>query len=164
VDRDRALDVVGTLARVGLAAVWLVSGTLKAIDPDQTYVAVRAYDVLPAGAVEIVATLLPWLEIALGLLLLLGAGTRLVAVLVAALLLIFIAGVAQAWARGLSIDCGCFGGGGAVAPGETAYREEMLRDTGFVLLAAWLVVRPRTLFALDSRLTDARPTGTGRRS
>jgi hypothetical protein len=40
----------------------------------------------------------------------------------------------------------------------------MLRDTGFVLLAAWLVVRPRTLFALDSRLTDARPTGTGRRS
>ena len=36
---------------------------------------------------------------------------------------------------------------GAVAPGETAYVEELLRDTAFIALAAWLVVRPRTLFA-----------------
>ena len=51
----------------------------------------------------------------------------------------------QAWARGLSIDCGCFGGGGAVDGGQTAYGRELLRDTGFLLLAGWLVVRPRTL-------------------
>ena len=64
----------------------------------------------------------------------------------------FVAGVSQAWARGLSIDCGCFGGGGAVEPGNTAYVQELLRDTGFLVLAAWLIVRPRTLFSLDSRL------------
>ena len=144
-------DVMGTLARCGLAAVWLISGVLKAVDPDQTYVAVRAYDVLPEAGVEIVAAMLPWVEIALGVLLVVGAGTRVVAVASAAVLLVFIAGVTQAWARGLSIDCGCFGGGGAVAPGETAYVEELLRDTGLVLLAAWLIVRPRTLIALDTR-------------
>jgi len=142
---------MGTLARCGLAAVWLISGVLKAVDPDQTYVAVRAYDVLPEAGVEIVAAMLPWVEIALGVLLVVGAGTRVVAVASAAVLLVFIAGVTQAWARGLSIDCGCFGGGGAVAPGETAYVEELLRDTGLVLLAAWLIVRPRTLIALDTR-------------
>jgi uncharacterized membrane protein YphA (DoxX/SURF4 family) len=164
VSRDRALDFVGTWARLGLAVVWLVSGGLKALDPDQTYVAVRAYDVLPAAAVEPVAALLPWLELALGVLLLLGVGTRLAATASVALLLVFVAGVTQAWARGLSIDCGCFGGGGAVAPGETAYVEELLRDTAFVALAAWLVVRPRTFLALDSRLSDTRVvTGTGRR-
>jgi uncharacterized membrane protein YphA (DoxX/SURF4 family) len=152
VNRARALDVLGTLARVGLAAVWLVSGTLKAVDPDQTFVAVRAYDVLPETGVELVAAVLPFLEIALGLLLLAGVGTRAVAGLSAVLLLVFVAGVSQAWARGLSIDCGCFGGGGAVAPGDTAYLEEILRDTGFILLAVWLIVRPRTLFALDARL------------
>lgn len=145
------MDVVGTLARFGLAAVWLVSGGLKAVDPDQTYVAVRAYDVLPAPGVEVVATLLPWLEIALGLLLLAGIGIRAVAAISAALLLAFVAGVIQAWARGLSIDCGCFGGGGTVAPEETAYAPELLRDAGFLLLAGWLLVRPRTLFALDRR-------------
>jgi uncharacterized membrane protein YphA (DoxX/SURF4 family) len=152
-NRDRVLDIAGAPVRLGLAAVWLISGGLKAVDPDQTYVAVRAYDVLPVAALEVVAALLPWLEIALGVLLLLGVGTRLVAALSAAVLLVFIAGVVQAWARGLSIDCGCFGGGGTVDPGETAYVQELLRDIGFLLLAAWLFVRPRTLFALDSRLS-----------
>jgi uncharacterized membrane protein YphA (DoxX/SURF4 family) len=152
VKRVPVLDIVGTLARLGLAAVWLISGGLKAADLDQTYVAVRAYDVLPTAAVEVVAVMLPFLELALGLLLLVGVGTRAAAVLSAVLLVVFIAGVSQAWARGLSIDCGCFGGGGAVEPGNTAYVQELLRDTGFLVLAAWLIVRPRTLFSLDSRL------------
>ena len=86
-NRSRVLDGVGTLARIGLAAVWLVSGMLKAVDPDQTYVAVRAYDVLPPLGVELVAALLPWVELAFGTLLFLGVGTRLVAALSAALLL-----------------------------------------------------------------------------
>jgi uncharacterized membrane protein YphA (DoxX/SURF4 family) len=144
-------DLLGTLARVGLAAVWLVSGGLKAADPEQTYLAVQAFDVLPAGAVGVVAAALPFVEIALGVLLLAGLGTRLVAAASLLLLAAFIAGVAQAWARGLSIDCGCFGGGGAVSPGETRYPQEIARDVGFAVLAAWLVVRPRTLLALDLR-------------
>ena len=142
-------DVVGTVARLGLAAVFLVSGVLKAIDPDATYVAVRAYDLLPKLGVALVAGVLPWLEIVIGLLLLVGIATRAVAVASAVLLLGFMAGVAQAWARGLSIDCGCFGGGGAVDPGQTTYGRELLRDAGFLLLAGWLVVRPRTLAVLS---------------
>jgi uncharacterized membrane protein YphA (DoxX/SURF4 family) len=156
VNRARLLDVVGTLARFGLAAVWLVSGLLKAADPDQTYVAVRAYDVLPDAGVEVVAALLPWVELALGVLLLVGVGTRLVAALSAVLLVVFVAGVMQAWARGLAIDCGCFGGGGAVEPGQTTYVQELLRDAGFLLMAGWLLARPRTLVALDDRLESRR--------
>jgi len=147
----RVRDVVGTVARLGLAAVFLVSGVLKAVDPDAAYVAVRAYDVLPKAGVALVAGILPWLEVVLGLLLLVGLATRVVAVASAGLLVVFIAGVTQAWARGLSIDCGCFGGGGAVDPGQTTYGLELLRDAGFLLMAAWLIVRPRTLGVL--RLT-----------
>ena len=146
---ERVRDVIGTLARLGLAAVFLISGVLKAVDPDATYVAVRAYDVLPRAGVALVAGVLPWLEIALGLLLLAGVATRAVAAVGAGLMLVFIAGVTQAWARGLSIDCGCFGGGGAVAPDQTAYGRELLRDAGFLLMGAWLVVRPRTLGVRD---------------
>ena len=145
----RVRDIVGTVARLGLAAVFLVSGVLKAIDPDATYVAVRAYDLLPKLGVALVAGVLPWLEIVIGLLLLAGIATRAVAVVSAVLLLGFMAGVAQAWARGRSIDCGCFGGGGAVDPGQTTYGRELLRDAGFLLLAGWLVVRPRTLAVLS---------------
>ena len=145
----RVRDIVGTVARLGLAAVFLVSGVLKAIDPDATYVAVRAYDLLPKLAVALVAGALPWLEIVIGLLLLVGIATRAVAVASAVLLLGFMVGVTQAWARGLSIDCGCFGGGGAVDPGQTTYGRELLRDAGFLLLAGWLVVRPRTRAVLS---------------
>ena len=145
----RVRDIVGTVARLGLAAVFLVSGVLKAIDPDATYVAVRAYDLLPKLGVALVAGALPWLEIVIGLLLLVGIATRAVAVASAVLLLGFMVGVTQAWARGLSIDCGCFGGGGAVDPGQTTYGRELLRDAGFLLLAGWLVVRPRTLAVLS---------------
>jgi uncharacterized membrane protein YphA (DoxX/SURF4 family) len=148
----RTLDLIGTAARVGLAGVFLVSGWLKIIDLDQTYVAVKAYQLLPKVALEPVAVGLPLLELALGALLLLGVGTRLVAVLSAGLLLAFIGGVAQAWARGLSIDCGCFGGGGDVAPEETSYGTELLRDTGFLALAVWLIVRPSSWLSLDGYL------------
>jgi uncharacterized membrane protein YphA (DoxX/SURF4 family) len=145
-------DVVSTLARLGLAAVWLISGVLKAADPRQTYLAVSAYDVLPAGAVGVVAAALPFVEIALGVLLLIGFGTRPAAVASVVLLLAFVAGVGQAWARGLSIDCGCFGGGGPVDPGQTQYPQELARDVGFLLLAVWLVVRPRTVLSADGLL------------
>ncbi|HEY3263010.1 MAG TPA: MauE/DoxX family redox-associated membrane protein [Pseudonocardiaceae bacterium] len=145
-------DVVGTLARVGLAAVWLISGGLKAADPSQTYLTVSAFDVLPAAAVGPVAAALPFVELAIGVLLLVGFGVRPAAVASTVLLVAFVAGVGQAWARGLSIDCGCFGGGGPVDPSRTRYPQELARDLGFLLLAVWLVVRPHTLLAADALL------------
>ncbi len=156
------LDVTGTVVRLGLAAVWLVSGGIKAADLDQTYVSVQAYQVLPKAAIEPVSVLLPWFEIALGVLLVVGVGTRAVAVLSALVLLVFMAGVTQAWVRGLAIDCGCFGGGGEIAPEDTSYGTELLRDTGFMALAAWLIVRPRSWLSLDGWLSrEERPVGGG---
>lgn len=147
----RPLDVLGTLLRLGLAAVWLVSGAVKLSEPFTTAVAVAAYRVLPDALVVPVATLLPPLEIALGLLLLAGLATRLAAVVGTVLLLAFVVGLVQAWARGLAIDCGCFGGGGPVDPDDTGYGLALLRDLAFTAAAVYLVVRPRTLFSLDGR-------------
>lgn len=134
-----------------LGGVFLVAGVLKAIDPQSSVAAVRAYQLLPASLATVVGWGLPFAEIALGLLLLAGIATRAVAVGVAMLLVIFIAGVVSAAARGLSIDCGCFGGGGAVDPGQTAYGVELVRDTGLLLLALWLIWQPRSRFTLDPR-------------
>ena len=132
-----------------LGGVFLVAGVLKAIDPQASVAAVRAYQLLPAWIVTIVGWGLPFAEIALGLLLLAGIATRAVAVGAAMLLVIFIAGVASAAARGLSIDCGCFGGGGAVEPGQAAYGLELIRDIGLLLLALWLIWQPRSRLTLD---------------
>jgi uncharacterized membrane protein YphA (DoxX/SURF4 family) len=154
------LDCVGTVLRLGLAAVWFVSGGIKASDLNQTYIAVHAYDVLPDGVVSVVASAIPFIELALGLLLVLGLGTRLVAVLSAVVLLAFIVVITQAWARGLSIDCGCFGGGGQVTAGQTAYLQEIVRDMAFLTMAGWLIMRSRSLLSMDEWLTG-RPAVVG---
>jgi len=98
---------------------------------------------------EFVGYALPLFELALGLALLLGVATRVSAVVGGALMTAFVVGVASAWARGLSIDCGCFGGGGVVAEGEANYLPVLLRDAGFAAMAAWLVIYPETRWALD---------------
>lgn len=140
---------ISTAARLVLGAVFLIAGGLKVIDPQSSVAAVRAYRLLPSSLANVVGWGLPFGEIALGLLLLAGIATRVVAAASAILLVIFIAAVASAAARGLSIDCGCFGGGGDVAPGQTAYGLEILRDIGLLLLAVWLVWKPRSRFTLD---------------
>jgi uncharacterized membrane protein YphA (DoxX/SURF4 family) len=145
------LPWVSTAARVGLAAVLLTAGLLKAVDPQSSVAAVRAYELLPAGAATLVGWGLPFVELALGVLLLVGIATRAVAIAAAVLLLTFIAAVLSAAARGLSIDCGCFGGGGAVPPDQTAYAAEIARDVGFLLLASWLVWQPVSRWSLDQR-------------
>jgi uncharacterized membrane protein YphA (DoxX/SURF4 family) len=140
---------ISTGARLVLGGVFVVAGVLKAVDPQSSVAAVAAYRLLPASLATIVGWGLPFAEIALGLLLLAGIATRAVAAVAGLLLVIFIAGVVSAAARGLSIDCGCFGGGGQVDPGETAYGTELIRDVGLLLLAAWLVCKPQSRFALE---------------
>lgn len=147
--RTTATQWISTVVRLALAGVMLVAGALKVGDPQGSVQAVAAYELLPDALETWVGWGLPFAEIALGLLLVAGLMTRWVAALIGALMVAFILAVASAWARGLSIDCGCFGGGGEVAPGEERYLSEILRDVGFLAMAAWLVVRPRSRFSLD---------------
>ena len=140
---------ISTVLRLGLAGVLLWSGGAKVSEPSQAVMAVQAYEILPTGVGEFVGYALPLFELALGLALLLGVATRVSAVVGGALMTAFVVGVASAWARGLSIDCGCFGGGGVVAEGEANYLPVLLRDAGFAAMAAWLVIYPETRWALD---------------
>ncbi|MER5351303.1 MauE/DoxX family redox-associated membrane protein [Kitasatospora sp. NPDC002551] len=149
-----ATEWIGTAARLALAVVWAWAGLAKIADPAEAAQAVRAYEILPESLVKPVGHGLPFLELALALLLVTGLGVRLVAGVSAVLLLAFVGGIASAWARGISIDCGCFGGGGAVDASQTEYLQEILRDTGFLLLAGWLLWRPRTKFSVDGLLAS----------
>ena len=150
--RPRTLDLVGLVARLLLGGVMLVAGLLKVTKPDVSARAVQAYQLLPFDLATYVGYGLPVLEVVIGLLLVLGLFTRTAAAISGVLLVAFIIGIASAWARGLNIDCGCFGEGGTIDPSQTRYLEEILRDVGLVLCAGWLVVRPRTAYSLERTL------------
>ncbi len=144
---------VSTAARLGLAAVWLVAGGLKVGDLAASGRAVNAYQLFPYEVAKVIGAAQPFLEIALGLLLLAGLAVRLSAGISAGLLVIFIAGIVSAWARGLQIDCGCFSTGGELAAGQSPqYTWDLVRDTGFLLLAGILLWRPRTRYSIDGVL------------
>lgn len=151
---DRVQPWLSTGIRLVLAAVWLIAGGLKVASPQQSVQAVQAYEVgLSETLITAIGWGLPWFEVGLGLLLLAGLFTRPAAIISALSLTVYILAVSSAWARGLTIDCGCFGGGGRVAPGEAHYLNQILRDAGLLVLAGWLMWRPRSLFSLD-RVAD----------
>ncbi|HEY0474977.1 MAG TPA: MauE/DoxX family redox-associated membrane protein [Kribbella sp.] len=141
---------VSLVARLVLGSVMLVAGAIKVGDPVSATQAVRAYELLPSALDSPVGLILPFLEIAIGLLLIVGFGVRPAALAAGVFMVVFIAAVSSAWVRGLAIDCGCFGGGGQVAPGQTKYLQEILRDIGLLALAGWLWFKPLSRFALES--------------
>ena len=145
---------LATAARVVVGGVFVVAGALKIPDPAAAVRAVRAYQLLPEPLVAPVAFGLPVIEIAVGLALLLGVFVRTAAIAAAVLLMVFLVGVGSAWARGLQIDCGCFGNGGQVGAGETAYPAEVLRDLALLVAALALAWRPASRLALGRRLSE----------
>jgi uncharacterized membrane protein YphA (DoxX/SURF4 family) len=146
---------IGLFARLILGGVLFIAGYLKVSAPDKSQMAVRAYEMLPISVANTLGLILPFIEVAIGALLILGSLTRVAAALGGFTMVIFIIAISQAWARGLNIDCGCFGGGGAVEPGQTKYLQEILRDTGLALLAAYLIRYPVTKFSVDKKPADS---------
>ena len=137
------------LARLILGGVLVVAGALKVGNLQKSAMSVRAYEMLPIWLANFFGYALPWVEIAIGALLILGVAVRIMGALGALIMLGFIIAIAQAWARGLSIDCGCFGGGGTIDPEDTKYLSTILRDIGFLALGVFLYFYPKGRFALD---------------
>lgn len=95
---------------------------------------VDSFQMLPPWAVNVVAHTLPFAEIALGLLLLIGWQLRIWAVLTSLILLGFFAAVIRSYALGLQINCGCF------ANPEPLTIKTVIRDGLLVALSLVLTI------------------------
>ena len=142
-----------TFIRIALGGIWIYAGLVKITDIDQTNLTIRAFEIVPISWAKPMSYGLPAVEIALGLMLVVGLAVRWMAALSALFLLLYTGAIASAAARGLRIDCGCFSQGGQLdANTSTRYTLDILRDTGLFLLSALLVWRPRTYLSLDGWL------------
>src|SRR2546426_248742 len=103
--------------------------------------AIDSYQGLPMWAVERVARTLPWVELLIGALLIAGRWLRTSTAATSLLLLVFFGLMVRAYAKGIEINCGCFG------PGEAISWKTLLRDgsmlAGSLLLTAVTFVRPQ---------------------
>jgi putative oxidoreductase len=134
--------------RVALGVVFVYSGWTKIADPPGFAHMVWNYKILPPALVNIVALVLPWVEVLAGAALVAGIWSRSAALILAALLTVFIAGIALNLHRGNPIDCGCFSTSSVGKTPEemlAAMRLDILRDLGMMAMAlAVLFGRLRT--------------------
>lgn len=137
------------ICRLVLGGVLIAAGVLKIGNLQKSAMAVRAYELLPIPLANFLGYSLPWIELGIGLLLVTGALVRFAGLVGAVTMLAFIIAISQAWARGLSIDCGCFGGGGTIDPSQTKYLSEIIRDTGLLALGIYLYFYPKGRFAIE---------------
>jgi putative oxidoreductase len=95
---------------------------------------IDSYKMLPLAIVEWMAKILPWVELALGAMLVIGTGVRWAGLVVSALLVVFMIALAHAALGGLEINCGCFGNN-SVKPST-----ELARDVGLLAVALAVTV------------------------
>jgi uncharacterized membrane protein YphA (DoxX/SURF4 family) len=127
--RGRALVLA---ARVAIGVVFLAAALGKIGDPAAFALQVHNYRLAPVWSENLVAILLPWVELVAGLALVLGVRARSGAVIALTLMAMFTVAVGLAWARGLDFECGCFGKAGAARIGARKFFENI----GLVAVAA----------------------------
>jgi uncharacterized membrane protein YphA (DoxX/SURF4 family) len=145
---ERLWPSLGLAIRVAAAAVWLAAGAAKIANLTHFHAQVDQYRLLPGVLEAPFAYTLPFVEVLVGLYLLAGLLTRIAAILACALMVLFLIAQAQAWARGLSLDCGCFG----TLTREPVGLWTIVRDIALGLPSLVIAVRPARLLSLDHTL------------
>jgi putative oxidoreductase len=145
----RVLVVVG---RVALGAIFLYAAYSKLYFDGAWHLrdyqfffamAIDSYKMLPLSIVQWMARFLPWFELLLGGLLIVGAGVRWVGSITSALLLVFIGAMTRAKIMGLEINCGCFGNNEKLGWATLARDSSLLILALAVTIGAFLIKRRR---------------------
>jgi len=135
----RAEKVFMLLLRLGVAGVFLSAGAIKAFDPAYFATQVNNYRLLPYAVSCAVGVYLPWLEIAGGAALALGIWRAGATFLLGGMLVVFFIALTSAWARGLDIECGCFGH----ATHKSNYPLSLLIETSLFAALCIAIRRPK---------------------
>ena len=135
--------------------MFLVAGTAKIPDPGSLSTSIRSYKLGPLEwFVSLSAHALPYLEVLLGLYLLAGLFTKTSAWATNALTMVFSLVLLQGAARGLQIDCGCFG--------SSAWENSNLwlaaaPRLGLLTLGLHVTLAPKGRFSVNTLLRRGRP-------
>jgi uncharacterized membrane protein YphA (DoxX/SURF4 family) len=130
------LRILHWASRIILAVIFLYTGYIKIQDPLQFAVAISGYQLVPENLVMTIAQWFPWLEIALGVFLIIGWKIRYVAGASATLLLFFTVILSITYFRGIEANCGCFSFNDRISPKTIA------RDSIILIPALFLLFEP----------------------
>ena len=146
----RAGEIITTLCAMALALVFITAALPKIMHPAGFSLSIYRYQILPHGAVNLLAIYLPWIELFSAGFILWPRYRQAAAMLVFAMLLMFTVAIVVSMLRGIDVACGCF----TVDP--DAHRlgwQNVFRNVALLAMATWVF--------FSSRNTErARPSGT----
>lgn len=96
------------IVRVFIGLLFIISSLEKIVDPAAFSQSIANYKLLPPWFPDVVATVMPWLELLGGFAVLFGVFTRGSSFLLSTMLIVFTLAVISAILRGFDISCGCF--------------------------------------------------------
>ncbi len=124
------------LARIVLGCVLIYSSFDKIADPFQFASDIRNYSMPTFGLENLMAMILPWLELLTGFALILGIMVDGAAWITALMMGLFIVAIGQAVVRGIDIECGC-----GMKEGEMVGLPKLIEDAFYLLLAVFIIKR-----------------------
>lgn len=127
------------LAGLFTGVVFIIAGLAKIGDMAAFATQVHNYRLAPVALENLIAMILPWIEVVAGVSLITGVRRRPAAWICAGLMIFFTIGVAQAAARGLNFECGCFG----KADSSTIGVRKLLENVGLSVVALIATLRRR---------------------
>jgi len=126
-------------AQILLGLLFAYAALAKIVDVSAMAKEVHNFHLVPLWSENLIAMVVPWVELVAALALVLGISPRAGAWVAGALLMVFTAGVIAAMARGLSFECGCFG----TASGMRVGWSKLGENAAMLVLAALGAQRPR---------------------
>ena len=123
--------------RLVLGGLFVYAGVVKVLDPLGFAQDIRNYRLVGQSLSFIAAIVLPWLEILAGLALAAGVWKRASALIISGLLVFFILLTLVTIARGLDVECGCFG-----ALSRKSGFGVILEDLGMLFMGLCLLFAP----------------------
>jgi putative oxidoreductase len=137
------------LIRVVLAFIFIYAGIEKISNPENFSQSIANYKLLPIEFVNLMALILPWIEVVSGLLLLVGVSVKENSFILTFLLAVFIIAIVISLLRGLDITCGCFG----TKSGSKIGLLKVLEDVGLFLLGIYLIVFSSDYLSIENKST-----------
>ncbi len=142
--RNRYLSFV---FRIGLGVIFIISGAGKLPELAVFVDLVEEANVLPHVLARAYGTALPYVEIAVGVLLILGLFTRFAAAIGGLTAVSFIVGNGTRLHRGQYGDCGCFG---SIASLQFSTQEALIIDCVLLIMAVQILIHKGEFLSLDS--------------
>jgi len=142
--------ILASILRIALGVIFVYAAWIKLREPWAMFaIAIDSYQILPAWAVELVARALPWFELLLGGLLIAGVWRRVSGAAASLLLAVFFSLMVRAMAKGMQIDCGCFG------PGERLSWMTLLRDGALLASSLFVTLGSRRPLQAERRAASS---------